>query len=329
MSDSETLSGSLPPPLGSESAVREEDHESPNSTVTDSAPIPTWLENTPDPFLDTAIHQSETIEFGNEGAAEDPTQRLRGLAPATPPGGLPSRLGRYRLVSSLAEGGFGVVYLAHDDDLDRAVAIKVPSSGAFASPRHLELFLKEARLAAALKHPAIVMVYDVGRATDGLVYVVLEYIQGHTLSHYLQTETAPHLHLIGILIEVAEAAHHAHQHELVHRDLKPSNILIDREGKPHITDFGLAVREDGRRLWAREIAGTREYMAPEQVRGETHRIDARTDIWALGIVLYMMLTGRRPFAGSAAEIFDQILHREPLPPRKQTSGVRESSSGSA
>ncbi len=124
------------------------------------------------------------------------------------------------------------------------------------------------------------------------------------------------------MIPVAEAAHHAHRAGLVHRDLKPSNILIDEGGKPHITDFGLAVREELQDLRTGEIAGTPHYMAPEQVRGETHRLDGRTDVWALGVILYLSLLGRQPFSGrDPSEIFDEILHRDPKPPRQLNDRV--------
>ena len=116
---------------------------------------------------------------------------------------------------------------------------------------------------------------------------------------------------------IAEAAHHAHRAGLVHRDLKPSNILIDEVGKPHITDFGLAIREDLQDLRTGEIAGTPHYMSPEQVRGETHRLDGRTDVWAIGVILYRCLLGRQPFSGrNHLEIFEEILHRDPKPPRQ-------------
>src|SRR5262249_27085682 len=137
------------------------------------------------------------------------------------------------------------------------------------------------------------------------------------LAEILESERLSPSRVAGLLAVVAEAAHHAHRAGLVHRDLKPSNILIDEDGKPHIADFGLAVREELQDIRSGGIAGTPHYMAPEQVRGETHRLDGRTDVWALGVILYLGLLGRQPFSGrDPGEIFDEILHRDPKPPRQ-------------
>ncbi len=120
------------------------------------------------------------------------------------------------------------------------------------------------------------------------------------------------------MAQAAEALSYAHEQGLVHRDLKPANILMDRQGRPHIADFGLAVHEDDRWPNRWEVAGTPPYMAPEQVRGESHRLDGRTDLWGLGVILYQMLTGVRPFEGGSNErIYDEILYREPVPPRQR------------
>ena len=133
----------------------------------------------------------------------------------------------------------------------------------------------------------------------------------------LGSERLPATEIASLLIPIAEAAHHAHRSSLVHRDLKPSNILIDADGQPHISDFGLAIREDLQHLRVGEVAGTPHFMAPEQVRGETHRLDGRTDIWAMGVILYRALLGRQPFTGrDPGAIFDEIAHRDPKPPRQ-------------
>ena len=119
-----------------------------------------------------------------------------------------------------------------------------------------------------------------------------------------------------LLARVAEAVHPAHKQGLVHRDLKPANILVDVDGKPHVADFGLAVDEDSQLKRKGEVAGTIPYMAPEQVQGETHRLDGRTDVWALGVILYSILTGRNPFSGGMYELLDAIRYHEPKPPRQ-------------
>ncbi len=225
-------------------------------------------------------------------------------------------LNRYTLRRLLGEGGYGQVFLAHDGDLNRLVAIKVPRPRLFTTEDQVQFFLSEARLAAGLKHPAIVTVFDVSRGDDGNLFVVLEYVEGQTLADALREGRLPLARSVELMIQVCDAVHHAHTKGLIHRDLKPSNILLDSAGNPHVTDFGLAIHEESQRLRTGEIAGTPAFMAPEQVRGETHRLDGRTDLWGLGVVLYRMLTGRLPFAGTESEVFDEILHREPKPPRQ-------------
>jgi serine/threonine protein kinase/tetratricopeptide (TPR) repeat protein len=260
----------------------------------------------------------------------------------------PSLIGPYRVLRRLGEGGFGAVYLADDEDLQRQVAVKVPRNDRFPSPQDLERFLNDARTAARLSHPAIVTLYHVGRSADGTSFIVMEYIDGPSLAELLQHERMLPDRAAALVAQVAEAVHYAHKRGFVHRDLKPGNILLQRcesEGRgsavhrgartdstlaacsagsfvPKITDFGLAVHEDIQRLQAGEVAGTPAYMAPEQVRGETHRLDGRTDIWSLGVILYELLTGRLPFAGrNWQELSDEILDREPKPPRQMDDTI--------
>ena len=235
---------------------------------------------------------------------------------------IPENFGRYTVVSLLGRGGFGTVYLARDGELGRLVAIKVPRPGLLSSPEKVQAFLDEARIAAGLVDPAIVAVYDVGRHGENDVFVVFEYIEGRNLSQVLKTERLTPTQLVKLMVPIAEAVHHAHKAGLVHRDIKPSNILIDQQGRPHIADFGLALSENPQDLRAKEVAGTPIYMAPEQVLGETHRLDRRTDVWALGVVLYLGLLGRPPFSGRIrTELFDAILHGDPKPPREVSDSV--------
>jgi eukaryotic-like serine/threonine-protein kinase len=230
---------------------------------------------------------------------------------------VPDRLGRYQVSKRLGKGGFGTVYLARDDELSRLVAVKVPHTQLLRSPKQVEAFLAEARIAAGLRHPAIVTAHDVGRSGENEVFVVYEYVAGRNLAEVFENERLSPSQIARLLVPIAEAANYAHHAGLVHRDLKPSNILIDEDNKPHITDFGLAIREDLQDLRTGEIAGTAHYMSPEQVRGETHRLDGRTDVWALGVILYRSLVGRQPFSGRHhTEIFDEILNRDPKPPRQ-------------
>src|SRR5262245_22000033 len=270
-----------------------------------------------------AVHSPGPAETGSAGSIlpGDPTVTARPpgdfQSPAPPGDSIPERFGRYAVTGLLGSGGFGTVYLARDEELGRFVAIKVPHRRILRSPQQVESFLAEARMAAGLGYPAIVQVYDIGRTEDGEVYVVFEYVEGRNLAEVLEAEPFSAARIAGLMVQIAEAAHHAHRAGLVHRDLKPSNILIDGQGRPHVADFGLALREELQQFRAGEIAGTPAYMAPEQIRGETHRLDGRTDVWALGVILYQGLLRRPPFTGrDRAGVFDAVLHREPRPPRQ-------------
>ncbi len=232
---------------------------------------------------------------------------------------MPARLGRYEVVSLLGEGAFGVVYLANDPQLKRQVAIKTPHRRRVRNRRALNQFLEEAQLAAQLRHPVLVAIHDI-QATADECFLVMEYIDGKPLADFLRDDWPPRRDLryaAELIAEIAAAVHEAHKQGLVHRDLKPANILIDQAGQPHVTDFGLALREEDQRRRAWEISGTPAYMAPEQVRGESHRLDGRCDIWSLGAILYELLTCRRAFDGRKVhDVFDEIVHREPKPPRQ-------------
>jgi eukaryotic-like serine/threonine-protein kinase len=229
---------------------------------------------------------------------------------------LPRRIGRYELRKELGRGAFGIVYLGHDTELDRPVAVKFLTARCFHSQEAVEKLRTEARNLARLKHPAIVAIHDVHIEPGKAGYLVMEYVPGRSLKEALLEGRLPLRHAVRGLTEAAEALYHAHQHGLVHRDLKPANLLLDRDGGFHVVDFGLAVREDTQQWLQGEIGGTPAYMAPEQVRGETHRLDGRTDVWGLGVVFYEMLTLQRPFSGSSAkELFQSILADDPKPPR--------------
>lgn len=227
----------------------------------------------------------------------------------------PANIGRYLIQSILGEGGFGRVYLAYDDQLKRQVAIKVPHSRLVARPEDAELYLAEARTVAGLDHAHIVPVFDVSSTAECPFFIVSKYIEGSDLARKIEHSPFSSKGAAELVATVAEALHYAHKQGLVHRDIKPGNILLGNDGKPYVVDFGLALREENFGQGPR-FAGTLHYMSPEQARGEGHRVDGRSDIFSLGIVLYELLVGRRPFSDTNQQsLLEQIATLEPRPPR--------------
>ena len=220
-------------------------------------------------------------------------------------------LGRFTLLEELGHGAFGSVWKARDEQLERFVAIKLPRKERLDATER-EQFMREARAAAQLRYPHIVGVHEVGLEDDQL-FIVSDLVDGVTLAAALATRRFSIRQSAQLVAKLATAAQFAHQHGVIHRDLKPANILIDSEDQPHITDFGLAKRNttDVTMTMAGQILGTPAYMSPEQAQGESHRVDPRSDIYSLGVILFELTTGELPFRGSQRMLVMQILTDEP------------------
>jgi serine/threonine-protein kinase len=242
---------------------------------------------------------------------EEPTPKPPGEA------ALP-RIPGYEVEAVLGRGGMGIVFRARHLRLKRSVALKMALAGDFAEPRERERFQREAEAAAGLRHPNVVPIYDVGDA-DGRPYLTMELVEGGSLAQKLAGTPQPAREAAALLAVLAEAVHAAHACGIIHRDLKPGNVLLTADGTPKISDFGLARRLEGAPGLTPSGGplGTPSYMAPEQARGQTQANRPAVDVYALGAILYEMLTGRPPFRGeTAAETVLQVIFQDPVPPSR-------------
>jgi serine/threonine protein kinase len=265
-------------------------------------------------MVNTALGGERTSSFAQKEVECGFVLGEKAIEPQPPP---PEQIGgRFTVRGAIGSGGFGTVYLAHDLALDRDVAIKVPHERLRSDPLLSFHCLKEARLAAKLRHPSIVTIFDISEDEGKIAYIVQEYVHGATLYELMARRRFSVKQTILLVMKVAEAIAFAHARGVYHRDLKPANLIVDENGGIRVLDFGLAVDEEMQRSARGEVAGTVAYMSPEQIEGRTHHLDGRTDIWSLGVIFYELLTGKRPFRGAPEEVTDQVIRREAAPPRQ-------------
>lgn len=279
---------------------------------------------------DSATGQADgtVIVPGGAGAGDSETMiedsQLSGREARLSRDAPPTRFGRYRIIRELGRGAMGAVYLAQDEQLHRQVALKIPQFGADMNRGLLERFYREARAAAALRHPGICPVYDVGEI-DGQHYITMAYIEGRPLRDFTKSSKRQAGRQVARVIrKLALALEVAHQNNVIHRDLKPANVMIDNSNEPVVMDFGLArlsVEGEERLTHTGTVIGTPAYMSPEQVDGDNNRVSPRSDIYSLGVIFYELLTGQLPFQGNLMSILRKIATEEPRPPVELHSDI--------
>jgi tetratricopeptide (TPR) repeat protein/tRNA A-37 threonylcarbamoyl transferase component Bud32 len=246
-----------------------------------------------------------------------------GTGPEQPGTPVPGQIADYEVLGELGRGGMGVVYRARQKGLKRLVALKVIRMRELVSADEARRFRAEAEMAAALDHPHVVPVHEVSEH-EGQLFYSMRLMEGGSLAAQLERfRDDPHA-AARLVATVARGVHHAHQRGILHRDLKPANILLDTEGQPHVSDFGLAkrVESDGSLTQTGAIVGTPQYMAPEQTQGQKGAVTTATDVYGLGAVLYALLTGKAPFRGDTVlETLEQVREREPASPRRSNAKV--------
>lgn len=278
-------------------------------------------------------HSPDSVEAGrqthDQAMDATPTVVRTGLMSSS----VPFRLGPYEILDEIARGGMGVVYRARHLMLRRIVALKVILAGRLASETELVRFRQETRAVAALDHPGVVPIYDVGES-HGYHYFAMPMVEGANLADLILERPLPPVDAAKLVAAIADTIDFAHRRGIIHRDLKPRNILLDRQGQPRVTDFGLAKlafsEESSSDIHMSlsgptgtgQILGTPSYMAPEQAQGQAEQITLLADVYSLGALMYALMTGRPPFqAATPIETLRQVIEREPVPPRKLNPGI--------
>jgi serine/threonine protein kinase len=270
------------------------------------------LPGNPEVTADHTPASPDTDRTGGHTPGRETPSLTGGYQPAAgdPADGVPG----FELLGELGRGGMGVVYKARQAALGRVVALKMILAGPHAAPAVVARFLAEARAVARFQHPNIVQIFEVGEA-GGLPYFALEFVDGVTLAKRIARSPQDPAYAAAVAAQLARAVGYAHSQGVVHRDLKPANVLLTADGTPKVTDFGLAkFDEDSSQTQSGQVLGTPSYMAPEQAEGRAD-VGPAADVWALGAILYDLLTGRPPFAGSSVvDTLGMVRTREPVPP---------------
>ncbi|MFN5273997.1 MAG: protein kinase domain-containing protein [Planctomycetota bacterium] len=298
---------------------RDDEFATTPSPVDPSHKDPTQAEPSSD-HTNSRTEDFRTSANDPDGTFDGPQQNTKHVgAVEIPSTKLPKKIGRYEIKKLLGRGGFGSVYLAQDEQLKRDVAIKLNLSSN-ASSDAVKMFLAEAQILAELDHPNIVPVYDLG-THERDVYIVSKLVDGTDLATRIKKNRPDRTLSLTIVATIADALQCAHAKGLIHRDIKPANILLDKSDRPYLADFGIALRESDY-VGSMEMAGTPAYMSPEQARGEGHLMTHQSDIYSLGVVLYELLSGRRPFqAKSAYELLKLVKTTEVRTPRTYDSNI--------